>query len=209
MTGLVIGLTGGIGSGKSAVADCFARQGVPVVDTDALAHELTAPSGGAISALRQAFGNGMLTAEGALDRVAMRRLAFSDVEARKRLEAILHPMILDLAKARCHAHLASGAPYVMVVVPLLLESGADRDWLSRVAVVDCDDETRMQRVMRRSHLDREEVERIMATQVDRQARLAVADDVIQNTGSLDDLAGVVGALDEKYRSISAGTRMTG
>ncbi|MBU1236751.1 MAG: dephospho-CoA kinase [Gammaproteobacteria bacterium] len=201
MNGIVVGLTGGIGSGKTAVAECFAGLGAAVVDTDAIAHELTGPGGTAMLALETAFGRSVVAADGRLDREAMRRQAFSDPEARKRLETILHPMIRARADSRCEEAVAAGAPYVVLVVPLLVESGdAYRRRVDRVVVVDCDDEVRIGRVIARSGLSRDDVARIMAAQASREARLAAADDVIDNNGSRDDLAAQVAVLDHKYRA---------
>ena len=185
---LIVGLTGGIGSGKSAAAECFAKLGVTVIDTDAIARELTTANGEAMPALRMAFGVGVVAADGSLDRPAMRQLAFSNTEVRRKLEAILHPMIRAVAEARCRQALEAGAPYVVLVVPLLIESRDYRQRVDRVAVVDCEDEVRFRRVMARSGLDRPEVERIMAAQLGRRERLAAADDVIDNNGSLEDMA---------------------
>jgi dephospho-CoA kinase len=203
MSGIVIGLTGGIGSGKTAVAECFARLGAAVIDTDAIAHELTGPGGAAMPALTSAFGQSVMAADGRLDREAMRRQAFSDPETRRRLEAILHPMIQARADSRCEETLKTGAPYVVLVVPLLVESGAYRRRVDRVVVVDCDDEVRIGRVMDRSGLSRDDIERIMAAQASREARLAAADDVIDNNGSRDDLAAQVTALDHRFRAAFA------
>jgi len=198
MTGQIVGLTGGIGSGKSAAAKCFAALGATVVDTDAIAHELTGPAGAAMSALKAAFGAGVIAADGRLDRAAMRTLVFSDDGARKRLEAILHPMIRAASDLQCRQALAAGAPYVVLVVPLLLESGEYRQRVNRVAVVDCDDEVRIARVAARSGLSRKDIERIMAAQASRHDRLAVADDVIDNSGAPDALLPQVERLHRLY-----------
>lgn len=198
MTGFVVGLTGGIGSGKSAAADAFARLGAVVVDADAVAHELTGPGGAAMPAIEAAFGRRVVAADGRLDRAAMRALAFGDPGARKRLEAILHPMIGAETQRRCREALAAGAPYVVMEVPLLVESANYRQRVQRVAVVDCDDELRIARVMARSGLARAEIERIMATQAGRETRLAAADDVIDNSGSLENLTAQVNALHAIY-----------
>jgi dephospho-CoA kinase len=191
---MIVGLTGGIGSGKSAAAAMFAELGAAVVDTDAIAHELTGPAGEAMPAIRQAFGDAVVAADGRLDRTAMRRLAFADADARRRLEAILHPLIRAEGDIRCRTALAAGAPYAVLVVPLLVESGDYRRRVDRVVVVDCDDETRARRVMERSGLSRSEVAVIMAAQIGRSARLAAADDVIGNDGGLDDLRRQVASL---------------
>jgi dephospho-CoA kinase len=209
MSGLIVGLTGGIGSGKTAAAECFAALGAVVVDTDAIAHELTAPGGAAMPVLKAAFGRSVMAADGRLDRASMRRQAFSDPETRKRLEAILHPMIRARADSRCREALAAGAPYVVLVVPLLVESRAYQRRVDRVVVVDCDDETRIGRVMARSGLSRAEVERIMATQASRAERLAVADDVIDNNGSREHLAAQVAELHRRYTADFAETPATG
>ena len=172
-----IGLTGGIGSGKSRVADFFAGWGASVIDTDVIAHELTAPGGAAIEPLRQQFGPDVIAATGALDRQAMRDLAFSSPQARQQLESIIHPMIGSVTQKR--AALAQGC-YLVFVVPLLVESGRWRDQVDRICVVDCDTETQIKRVQVRSGLTLEAIERIMAAQATREARLAVADDVVLN-----------------------------
>lgn len=190
-----VGLTGGIGSGKSKVADMLASWGAAVIDTDVIAHDLTAPGGAAIEPIRQAFGADVIAETGALDRAVMREVAFHSPEARRRLEAILHPMIG--AEARSRAKVAQGS-YVVFVVPLLVESGRWRDELDRICVVDCDPETQVARVQARSGLTREAIERIMAAQASREERLAVAHDVVQNGGdtSLEELGRRVRALHE-------------
>lgn len=193
----VVGLTGGIGSGKSAAAERFAARGVPIVDTDAIAHELTAPGGAAIAPIRAAFGDAVLTADGILDRSAMRRLVFAEPAARKRLEAILHPLIRAESEARL-CRLAS-AEYAILVVPLLVESGDFRSRVDRVCVVDCPEELQIARVMARSGLSRDEVQAIIAAQTSRAARLAAADDVIDNSRGLAELDVQVASLHEKYR----------
>ncbi|MDZ4255171.1 MAG: dephospho-CoA kinase [Sulfuritalea sp.] len=179
----VVGLTGGIGSGKSAVADLFAARGILVVDTDAVAHALTAPGGAAMPAIRAEFGAAVAAADGALDRAAMRAKVFADPAARKRLEAILHPLI----RSECERLLAADAsrsPYAILMVPLLIEAGSYRERVDRIAVVDCAEGTQIARVMSRNGLAREEVERILAAQATRAERLAAADDVIDNDGDL-------------------------
>ncbi|MBM3390595.1 MAG: dephospho-CoA kinase [Betaproteobacteria bacterium] len=197
---LCVGLTGGIGSGKSAAADLFAELGAAVVDTDAIAHELTAPGGAAIAPIRAAFGDDVIDARGALDRAAMRRKVFADAQAKARLEAILHPMIRDEADRRSAA---ARAPYVVLVVPLLVESGGYRSRVRRVAVVDCPEENQVARVMARSGLSAEEARTIMAAQIGRAARLAVADDVIDNGGDLAALRPQVETLHRRYLEMAA------
>ena len=196
--GRVLGLTGGIGSGKSVAAAIFGELGAKVVDVDAIAHELTAPDGSAMAAIRKTFGDELVAADGSLDRAAMRRLVFSDASAKSRLEAILHPMIGNESQRRCKAALAEGAPYVVLVVPLLVESGTYRNRAARITVVDCTEETQIARVMSRSGLARKEVERIMAAQAKRAERLDVADDVIDNDTDFNRLRTQVETLHKKY-----------
>lgn len=191
----VVGLTGGIGSGKSAVAALFAELGADIVDTDAIAHQLTGRGGAAIEPIRAAFGGSVITPEGALDRAAMRRLVFSDPAAKQRLEAILHPMIRVEADLRCVS--AQGA-YVILVVPLLVETGSYRGRVDRILVVDCAEATQVARTMARSGLTEAEVRAIMAVQAGREARLAAADDVIDNDGGLEALRAQVEALHRRY-----------
>jgi dephospho-CoA kinase len=197
----VVGLTGGIGSGKSAAAEIFATRGAAVIDTDAIAHDLSGPHGGAMGAIREAFGETVLAPDGALDRDAMRALVFSDPAARQRLEVILHPLIRGESERLIAAN--ATAPYVVLVVPLLIESGDYRARVDRIAVVDCDDETRIQRVQTRSGLARTDIVRIMAVQASREQRLAAADDVIDNADRPEDLRARVAALDARYRELAA------
>jgi dephospho-CoA kinase len=194
----VVGLTGGIGSGKTAVSDTFAELGAAIVDTDRIAHALTGPRGAAMAAIEAAFGSGIVASDGSLDRAGMRRRAFADPGERKRLEAILHPMIGEHAAEQTHAAATAGAPYVIQVIPLLVESGRARERFERIAVVDCDTEVQIMRVMKRSGLARADVEAIMCAQATRQARLAVADDVIDNGGSLASMRSQVQALHARY-----------
>lgn len=197
----VVGLTGGIGSGKSAVADLFAERGITVVDTDAIAHALTAPGGAAMPALRAEFGDGVANADGALERAAMRAMVFADPSARKRLEAILHPLIRGESEHQLAANPAN-SPYAILMVPLLVESGDYRQRVDRVAVVDCAEATQIDRVMRRNGLARSDIERILGAQATRAERLAAADDVINNDGALADLPAQVERLHEQYLALS-------
>jgi len=192
----VVGLTGGIGSGKSTVADLFADLGARVVDTDVIAHELTGPQGAAMPEIAAMFGDSVVLAGGGLDRAAMRRLVFSDPSARSRLQDILHPMIRRESEARCLS--ACGVPYVLLVVPLLLESGAYRQRVDRILVVDCDEAVQISRVMARSGLTEIEVRAIMATQASRAERLAAADDVLENAQGRENLGARIGALHKRY-----------
>jgi dephospho-CoA kinase len=195
---LVVGLTGGIGSGKSAAADCFARHGAAIVDTDAIAHQLTSVGGSAIEPIRATFGAEMLTSDGALDRGAMRQRAFADPAVRARLEVLLHPLIRAESDRRLRRLASADFPYAVLVVPLLVETGGYRERADRVCVVDCPDEIRITRVMERSGLTRADVLAIMGAQASRATRLAAADDVIDNAGNLADLTAQVAALHALY-----------
>ncbi len=191
----VVGLTGGIGSGKSTVADLFAERGATIVDTDLISHQLTGPGGAAIGAIRDAFGASVVRADGALDRDAMRERAFGDPQARSRLESILHPMIRAESLRQIEA---ADGPYVVHVVPLLVESGGRSGRFDRVLVVDCPVEVQVERVMRRSGLTAERVATILAAQASREQRLAAADDVIDNAGAPDRLPAQVDAMHARY-----------
>jgi dephospho-CoA kinase len=196
----IVGLTGGIGSGKSAAAAIFARLGIPVIDTDAIAHELTAAGGAAIAPIRNTFGSGFIAPDGALDRSKMRDAVFADAAAKRRLEAILHPLIRNETEARTND--AKG-PYVVQVVPLLVESESYREHVQRVLVVDCREETQVARTMDRSRLGDDQVRAIMAAQAPRAARRAAADDIIDNDGELARLRPQVEALHERYLALAA------
>jgi len=200
--GPIIGLTGGIGSGKSTVADALVARGGVLVDTDRIAHELTAPGGAAIEPIRADFGDAVIAADGRMDRAAMRARAFSDPLARKRLEAILHPLIRARTDAGVAQAIAAGAPYVLVAVPLLVEGGGGRGRFDRILVVDCPESVQIERVMRRSQLERAQVEAIMAAQATRAQRLAMADDVVDNGAAWEALEAQVDRLDALYRSLS-------
>jgi len=191
----VVGLTGGIGSGKSAAADEFAKLGATVVDTDAIAHELTGAAGLAVPEIRKLFGEKAIGPDGAMDRQRMRERVFADPAAKRTLEGLLHPMIRAESARRIAAALG---PYVVHVVPLLIESPDYRRRVDRVLVVDAPEETQAERVRARSGLSEDEVGRIMRSQVPRAERLAAADDVIDNGGSRDALRIQVAALHQKY-----------
>jgi dephospho-CoA kinase len=184
---LRIGLTGGIGSGKSTVARLLAGHGAKVVDTDAISRSLTQAGGAAMPALREAFGDGVIGPDGGLDRDQMRRLAFADGTARSKLEAILHPMIS--AEAQREAAAANDAAVIVFDIPLLVESGHWRDSVHKVLVVDCSESTQVARVMARSGWTADSVKAVMAAQATRERRNSIADDVIVNDGiSQADLA---------------------
>jgi dephospho-CoA kinase len=190
---LRIGLTGGIGSGKSTVARLLASHGAKVVDTDAISRSLTQAGGAAMPALREAFGDGVIGPDGGLDRDQMRRLVFADITARSKLETILHPMISDAAQHEAAA--ATDAAVIVFDIPLLVESGHWRDSVHRVLVVDCSESTQVARVMARSGWTADSVKAVMAAQATREQRNSIADDVIVNEGiSQADLARRVEAL---------------
>jgi len=191
----LIGLTGGIGSGKSTVADAFAALGAGVVDTDQIAHRLTAPNGTAMPAILAEFGPSVADSTGAMDRSVMREIVFSDPLARKRLEAILHPMI---GAESTRALEAVDGPYRIVVVPLLVEGRHWRSRVDRVLVVDCPRALQIERVIQRSGLALEQIEAILDAQATREQRLAQADDVIDNSGLPAELPGQIQALHATY-----------
>jgi dephospho-CoA kinase len=192
---LVVGLTGGIGSGKSAAADEFAAHGATVVDTDAIARQLTEKGGTAVAQIEKMFGSTFLDQTGGMDRKKMRDHVFADPAAKRALEALLHPMIREESARRIAA---AGGPYVIHVVPLLIESPDYRSRVDRVLVVDCPEETQLARVRARSGLSEDEVRAIMRTQISRAERLAAADDVIDNRSSREALRKQVAALHKKY-----------
>ena len=195
-----VGLTGGIGSGKTTVAELFAELGAGVVDTDEIAHALTGPGQAAVGEIARRFGPQYVTADGTMDRTRMRKLAFEDASAKKDLESILHPLIRREAERRLAN---STAPYAVLVVPLLFESGAYQTMVRRVLVVDSDQETRIERVRRRNNLSREEILAIMAAQVGQAERVRRADDVIRNDGDLAALEAQVATLHRKYLDLAA------
>ena len=201
---LVVGLTGGIGSGKSAAADEFARLGAAVVDTDAIAHELTGPGGAAIPEIRKRFGIEFVDSTGAMDRKRMREQAFSDPDEKKRLEALLHPLIRAESARRVEAAIVTkSGPYVVLVVPLLIESAGYRERVGRVLVVDCPEALQVARVRQRSELPEPDIRSIIASQIQRESRLKAADDVIDNSGTIAALQQQVQKLHHRYLEIAA------
>jgi dephospho-CoA kinase len=194
----LVGLTGGIGSGKSTVAEMFEALGARIVDTDVISRQLTQTLGEAIPEIMAAFGPHIINQQGALDRNKMREIVFGNPAEKRRLEAILHPLIY--AHTKQLATSPTNAPYTLVVVPLLFESGRYADWLQRVVTVDCPEETQITRTVRRGNLGRAAVKAIMVQQLGREERLKLADEVIDNSGSLEDLkAQVIGI----HRRLSA------
>lgn len=197
---LRLGLTGGIGSGKSTVASLLARHGASIIDADAIARSVTAPGGSAIEAIAKTFGPDFIGVDGALDRDRMRQLVFSEPDAKLRLEKIIHPLVGLEIERQARTAEAAQAALLVFDVPLLVESG--RRWRSqveRVLVVDCDTETQIQRVMQRNAMPRESVLPIIASQASREARLAAADAVLFNDGiDMDQLASQVGQLCREF-----------
>lgn len=200
---LVVGVTGGIGSGKSTVAELLQMQGAAMVDTDAIAHALTAPGGAAIELIRAEFGDDYINPQGAMDRTQMRQRVFSDDRARARLEKILHPLIRQTVGLQLQQ--AQGA-YTLLVVPLLVETGAYRELIDRTLVVDIPEAMQLKRTMARSALSENEVKAIMARQASRSDRLAVADDVILNDSDLESLQQQVLSLHQRYVELAKVTK---
>jgi dephospho-CoA kinase len=196
---LRIGLTGGIGSGKSAVADRFRHHGVPVIDADEVARDVVEPGQPAYAEVVEAFGAEVLGADGRVDRARLRQRVFSDPAQRRRLESILHPRIREAMRRQADAQ---DAPYCILMIPLLVESGGNYR-LDRTLVIDADEDRRTRWVEARSGLGREEVRRIMAAQASRAERLEAADDVIVNNGGLEDLEHKVDALHQRYLALAA------
>jgi dephospho-CoA kinase len=194
-----VGLTGGIGSGKTTVANMFAELGAYLVDTDLIAHALTKENGTAISAIENAFGSDFILPSGAMNREKMRQHVFSQPNEKKRLEAILHPLIREKTEA---AAKDSTGIYTIFVVPLLVESGSWKLRVSRVLVIDCSEQTQLQRVMNRNGMTQEQVLAIMQTQASRDQRLSAADDIIVSEGSLDKIKAEVRRLHDKYVKLS-------
>lgn len=196
---LRIGLTGGIGCGKSTVADLFAQHHVPVIDSDLIAREVLAPGQPALGEIVQTFGRQMLQADGQLDRSALREAVFHDRKALERLNAIVHPRVREAIAADLGQ---IDAAYCLVVVPLLIEAGMT-DLVDRILVVDCDRDMQLARILGRDGMTRELAAAILASQADRETRLEQADDVIDNNGGIDSLSAQVDALDRRYRGLAA------
>ncbi len=194
-----IGLTGGIASGKSTVADLFAKRGATVIDTDQIARDVVRPGEPTLAALVASQGRGILAPDGSLDRAALRRIIFEDEKQRRAVESILHPAILAELGRRSAA---AGGPYQVLVIPLLVE-GDRAGLVDRVLVVDCPVETQVERLMARDGETREGARAILDAQASRGQRLAAADDVIENAGSARDLAARVAVLDRQYRGLAA------
>lgn len=196
---LKIGLTGGIASGKSAVADTLGELGAAVIDTDVIAREVVEPGTPGLAEVVAEFGQGILTADGELDRAGLRTLVFADNDRRKRLEAILHPLI---RAATLEAAERASGPYLVFVVPLLLETDFAQ-LVDRVLVVDCDPALQIKRVMERDDCSADEARRIIRSQTDRASRLEAADDILDNSGTLADLQQAATALHAQYLELAA------
>ncbi|CAL62908.1 dephospho-CoA kinase [Herminiimonas arsenicoxydans] len=194
-----VGLTGGIGSGKSTVADLFAMLGASVIDTDVIAHQLTAANGAAIAAIKSTFGAAFVTESGAMDRSRMREAVFADPTAKERLEAIIHPLIRAASE---HAAAQASGSYVLFVVPLLLETGYWKQRVSRILLIDCPEDIQIRRVMQRNRLTEQQVRAIMATQLPRADRLAAADDIIVNDSDTAALLPQVQRLHQQYLALA-------
>ncbi len=204
----VVGLTGGIGSGKSTVARLFAQQGAVTIDADQIARELTSVKGRAMPMIRAAFGDAFILPGGALDRAAMREHAFADAAAKANLEAILHPLIREEITRQVSDAAADGAPYVVLEIPLLFEAMSYRNVHARTLSVDCPVSMQMARVRQRSKLSDAEVSIIITAQIPRAIRLQLADDVIENVGNQDDLIVPVTMLHKHYLSLAARSDQT-
>jgi dephospho-CoA kinase len=195
-----VGLTGGIASGKSTVAQLFAARGVPVIDLDELAREIVAPEEPGLEAVVREFGPEVLDAAGQLDRQRLRTTVFGDPSARKRLEDLLHPLILEATVREAER---AGGPYQLLVVPLLVESGLT-GWVDRVLVIDCLPETQLDRLLARDQGDEALARNMVAAQAGRRERLAAADDIVSNDGPEHELTAAVETLDAAYREMAAG-----
>lgn len=200
---LIIGLTGGIGSGKTTVSDCFSQLGVPVIDTDLIARELVQPGQPALADITALFGNKVLDQDGSLNRSRLGDITFNNPEARHQLEGILHPRIRDQVKQRLKQ---LQSPYAIVVIPLLIETG-DRSYIDRILVVDCDLQIQIKRVKERDHRSEQQIENILLAQVSREQRLAAADDVIENNANQATLFQKVRDLHHKYLALARPERV--
>lgn len=198
----VVALTGGIASGKSELARRFAAFGVEIVDADAIARDVVAPGTEGLAAVARHFGDDVLAVDGSLDRAALRRRVFDDADARRALESIVHPRVRATIEARCRA---AGGPYVVADIPLLAEGGARAayPYLARVLVVDVPVAVQRERLMARDGVDAALADRMIAAQATRAQRLAIADDVVENSGDRSALDAAAAALDRRYRQLAS------
>lgn len=202
----VVGLTGGIGCGKSSTSQIFSDLGIDVIDTDVISRELTQSGGSAIRMIQDTFGNAFITTDGTLDRNKMRNLIFSRSDARLKLEKILHPLILEetiLQAKQTHS------PYIIIVIPLLFETNDYDNIVQRTLAIDCDEQQQLSRTMTRSHLSEEKVRAIMATQLSRETRSQKANDIIINNQDIAYLEMQVLQLHHKYLALSERTQISG
>lgn len=197
---LIVGLTGGIGCGKSRVSRIFQQLGVPVIDSDEIAHQLVVPGSEALEALTTTFGEAYLLPSGQLNRSLLRQRIFSDPEAKQRLEAILHPRIQQAMHEQAAQFQA--APYLLFVIPLLFEAGW-QGLVGRILVVDCPPEVQLARLMSRDRITRGEARQMIRHQLDRQLKLSAADDIIDNSGDPDALPPIVATLHQRYLQLAA------
>lgn len=195
---LKIGLTGGIGSGKTAVSDLFAAMGVPVIDADVISRSLLEPGTEATQRVISEFGQGIAATTNTIDRKKLREYVFDHSDARNKLEAILHPLVYERIKLETAA---IKAPYCIIVIPLLFEAG-HQDLVDRILVVDADRRTQVERVKSRDRTSEEEIQKILDSQIDAAERRAMADDVVENNGDIDSLKSEVNALDTRYRKLA-------
>lgn len=203
---LIIGLTGGIGSGKSEVSRLFSELGVPIVDVDVISHQLTAKGQSTLQAIANQFGTIVLNKDGSLNRERLREIVFNNTEARYALEAIMHPAIYEEAMIELNRNKA--IPYQILVVPLLFESTRYQKLINHSLVIDCDSATQIDRASKRDGSSKSQIEKIIAAQIPRETRNQLADDIITNNGSLDDLKEKVIQLNDKYRNTCAATQST-
>ena len=203
---LVIGLTGGIGSGKSEVSRLFSELGVPIVDVDVISHQLTAKGQSTLQAIANQFGTIVLNKDGSLNRERLREIVFNKPEARHALEAIMHPAIYEEAMIELNRNKA--IPYQILVVPLLFESTRYQKLINHSLVIDCDSATQIDRASKRDGSSKSQIEKIIAAQIPRETRNQLADDIIINNGSLDELKEKVIQLNDKYRNTCAATQST-
>ena len=197
-TAFSVGLTGGVGSGKSTIATMLSRLGAAMVDADAVAHQLTAADGTAMPALRETFGAEVIAADGSLDRARMRTLAFSDAAVRRQLESLLHPMIRVAMRDGAAELIAGGSPYVVFVIPLLVEAASGRSDFDRILLIDCSETIQIARVRSRPGIDEALARKMIAVQATRQQRLAMAHDVLVNEAPLELMEGRVELLHRSY-----------
>ena len=203
---LIIGLTGGIGSGKSEVSRLFSELGVPIVDVDVISHQLTAKGQSTLQAIANQFGTIVLNKDGSLNRERLREIVFNKPEARHALEAIMHPAIYEEVMIELNRNKA--IPYQILVVPLLFESTRYQKLINHSLVIDCDSATQIDRAIKRDGSSKSQIEKIIAAQIPRETRNQLADDIITNNGSLDDLKEKVIQLNDKYRNTCAVTQST-